>query len=92
MAWGIPVVATSVAAEGMGLQHERDLLIADSAPDFARAIARLYRDETLWNRLSAAGRENIQRHFSRDAAKRTLNDLIGEAVSARNTPVQTSKK
>jgi O-antigen biosynthesis protein len=57
MAAGLPVVATSVAAEGMELQHGVDVLIADSVEDFAAAVVKVCTDEDLHARLS----ENSQR-------------------------------
>jgi O-antigen biosynthesis protein len=44
LAHGLPVVATRVAAEGMHLVDGESVLIADDAPAFAEAIARLDRD------------------------------------------------
>lgn len=76
MAHGQPVVATTMAAEGMNLQHEVDVLIADDANAFAEAVVRLYRDEVLWERLAANGLANIEQHFSTDTAKLTLKNLL----------------
>ncbi|WP_288126488.1 glycosyltransferase family 4 protein, partial [Thiomonas sp.] len=55
MAHGLPVVATSVAAEAMHLQDGRDVLLADDAESFAAAIVRVYADAELWGALSAGG-------------------------------------
>ena len=65
---GIPVVATSCAVEGMHLEFGREVLVSDDALGFAEAIARAYNDEALWNTLSAAGINNVLRHFSMEAA------------------------
>lgn len=81
MAWGIPVVATPMAAEGMELvEGEQILVVAENAQDFANAIARLYFDEALWNRLSAGGRENVERNFSRTIARDVLAELLSPAT------------
>jgi glycosyltransferase involved in cell wall biosynthesis len=77
MACGLPVVATSVAAEGMNLQGGEDLLIADSPQAFADAVLRLYNDESLWDHLVAGGKRSVQANFSRTRAKRTLAALVG---------------
>lgn len=77
MACGLPVVATSVAAEGMDLQNGVELLVADAPQDFADAIVRLYEDEALWNSLVEGGHENVRRYFSREIAKKTLAGLLG---------------
>jgi len=42
-----PVIATSKGAEGLEVQHEKHLLIADSAQAFAHEATRLLNDEDL---------------------------------------------
>jgi len=77
MAHGQPVVATTVAAEGMYLQHETDVLVADDAETFAREVIRLYTDEALWTRLADGGLANIATHFSFAAATQALRRVLG---------------
>jgi GT2 family glycosyltransferase len=60
LSYGLPVVATTVAAEGFGLEDARDVLIADTASDFARAIVRLYGDAALWGSMSQASLRAIR--------------------------------
>jgi glycosyltransferase involved in cell wall biosynthesis len=77
MAHGQPVVATTVAAEGMYLKHEVDVLVADDAEAFAREVIRLYTDEALWTRLADGGLANIATHFSFAAATQALRRVLG---------------
>jgi glycosyltransferase involved in cell wall biosynthesis len=72
MSYGLPVVATAVAVEGMHLQSGSDVLVADSAVDFAAAIRRAYHDAELWQNLSDRGLANVREHFSFDAARAAL--------------------
>ena len=60
-----------------------DVLVAESAADFADAIVRLYGDAALWEALAAGGRENIRRHFSRDVARDAIMQLIAVADAHR---------
>ncbi len=76
MSYGLPVVATSSAIEGMQLHHGIDVLVADDATGFAEAIVRVCRDDALWHRLSAGGIENVQSHFSRAVARTALLPLL----------------
>jgi len=76
MAWGLPVVATACAAEGMYLEHGEDVLVADGTEEFARAVVQAYNDEALWNKLSDGGLANVEEHFSFDAARRAINELM----------------
>jgi len=76
MSRGQPVVATPMAVEGLYARDGEDVLIADSAREFAAAVVRLYRDEALWNRLSEAGQENVRRHFSLEHARERLSNIL----------------
>ena len=76
MSYGLPVVATTMAVEGMHVRCDEDVLVADEAAGFAAAVIRLYRDETLWNTLSAHGFANVERHFSFAAARAAVQRLL----------------
>ena len=82
LAHGLPVVATRVAAEGMHLVDGESVLIADDAPAFAEAIARLDRDPLLWQRLSDGGIRVMETHFGFAAAEQALRVALDLQVSA----------
>ncbi len=84
MAVGLPVVATSLAAEGMSLTDGENILVADGAEAFASAIARLYEDGVLWNKLSKAGLEFADQAWGEEAAWGILaNILSGLGLNAQ---------
>lgn len=72
MSHGVPVVATTLAVEGMQLKEGHDVLIADDAPAFADALVLLQQDASTWQRLSEGGLENVRSHFSCESALQTL--------------------
>lgn len=80
MARGIPVVSTSVGAEGLDVQHGEHLMIADTPQDFVQAIARLLDQPQLRLDIMQAARQRVLtcydwrqfRHSLLDAY-RTLN-------------------
>ena len=76
MSFGVPVVATTIAAEGMHLTADENVLVADTPAEFAKHIARLYRDEALWKKLSKNGQQNVRDYFSFHAAERDLRALL----------------
>lgn len=78
MCYGVPVVSTSTGAEGMHLEHEENILVADDPVNFATEIIRLHRDESLWKKLSRNGYKNIEEHFSFAAATHALSSLFAE--------------
>ncbi len=73
---GVPVVATSIAIEGMDLENSVEVLVADGPAAFARAIADLYGDERLWTKLVRGGSAKIERYSSFAAAERQLMDSL----------------
>lgn len=91
MSYGLPVVTTSIGAEGMLLSDGENALVADEPAAFADAVVRLATDEQLWTRVSAAGLEHVERHFSERAALKRLTGVFdvaraGVAVSSEPVP------
>jgi GT2 family glycosyltransferase/glycosyltransferase involved in cell wall biosynthesis len=78
MAFGVPVVATSVAVEGTKLNDREEILVADAPEDFARAVIELYESEDLWNRLSKNGIRKTRALYSAKAARKKLQTLFSE--------------
>ena len=76
MAFGVPVVATSLAVDGTGLRDREDILVADQPDDFARAILELYQSEQLWNIISENGVKKTRALYSTDAAREKLQCLL----------------
>jgi glycosyltransferase involved in cell wall biosynthesis len=79
MAFGVPVVATSLAVEGTGLRDREEILVADQPEDFARAVIELYESEQLWNRISENGLKKTHALYSTDAARTKLEFLFSDA-------------
>jgi GT2 family glycosyltransferase/glycosyltransferase involved in cell wall biosynthesis len=78
---GVPVVATSLAAEGMHLTHGEDVLLGESSEELADQLVTLLGDEKLWTALSTAGKDAVNRQFGPAVAARTLTDLLERARS-----------
>jgi len=83
MSRGQPVVATPMAVEGMFAKPGRDVLVAESAEDFAASVIRLYQDEALWNQVSVSGLENVRQYFSVETARLGLHELIKSLESGK---------
>ncbi len=71
-AMGVPVVSTSVGCEGLGVRDGRHLLVADTAEDFARAIARLGSSPALGRELTDHALRHVRENFSWAAIGRCL--------------------
>jgi glycosyltransferase involved in cell wall biosynthesis len=61
--WGLPIVSTSIGAEGIEYIDGENILIADSRVDFAEAIVRVLRDPEMGRRLRVNGRQWVESHY-----------------------------
>jgi len=72
MSYGVPVVATNTAVEGMGVVNGTDCLVASDAAQFASAVVSLHNSCELWDNLAKGGAQNILRNFSPSLAWQRL--------------------
>jgi GT2 family glycosyltransferase len=86
MAFGVPVVATSVAVEGSGLCDREEILVADEPESFAQAMIELYESEQLWMQLSENGIRKTRELYSVEAAREKLSLLFSEEHFNRFEP------
>lgn len=67
MAAARPVVTTRAMVSGLGFRNGREVLVADSTPDMAHAIAALLSDQEFASRIAASARQTFEREFSTEA-------------------------
>ena len=74
-AWaaGVPVVSTTLGAEGLDARDGESLLLADSGPAFAEAVSRLLACKELRERVGAAGRLLLEKEFTWETAWKKLD-------------------
>jgi glycosyltransferase involved in cell wall biosynthesis len=82
MSLGLPVVTTSIGAEGMRIESGVHALVADDPEAFAEAVARVHEDPGLWARLAAGGTDLIERNFSAEAAGTEIDRILAVARDA----------
>lgn len=76
MTHGLPVVTTSIGAEGIGLVHGETALVADNPSEFASQVIRLYEDEALWHKLSANSLSYVHERYGREAVSKRLRAAL----------------
>jgi glycosyltransferase involved in cell wall biosynthesis len=74
-AWGIPVVSTSVGAEGLDVTDGTTILLADDPSGFADAIVRLLTEPATARGIGAAGRQLFHDRYAPDVFTRTVRDI-----------------
>jgi polysaccharide biosynthesis protein PslH len=80
----VPVVSTSLGAEGLDVEDGVHLLLADDAEQFAASTVRLLRDAQLRVRLTQAAEEHYLARFDGRLADLEVRRLV-ESLAAVNT-------
>jgi glycosyltransferase involved in cell wall biosynthesis len=73
-AWaaGLPVVSTTLGAEGLPVRDGEDILLADGSELFAAGVLRLLACSSIRERLGKAGRLLLEKEFTWDRAWKSL--------------------
>ncbi len=62
--WALPVISTSVGADGIEAVHEENLLIANDEKSFSECLIRVLRDSQLSRRLADKGRSTVESFYN----------------------------
>lgn len=76
LAYGVPVVCSAVAIEGMKEEIGRCVAIADDPADFACAVTKIYNDPSLWKRLSYGGRVEVLKTYSHERVRGEIDKFM----------------
>jgi polysaccharide biosynthesis protein PslH len=77
LAFGVPLVTTTVGLEGIDAQHGKQVLVADTAEEFAENVIVLLKDGDLQARLSRNGRHLVEDHYDWKVALKSMNKIYG---------------
>jgi hypothetical protein len=89
MAMRVPVVASREAFSGITAVADRDLLVADDAEGFSRAVVSLLSDPATRERYAAAGRACVQQNHDWSQLLGRLEQLVVGGTRPINAPVET---
>ena len=81
LAMGRPVVATTLAAEGLETVEGTHLLTANRAADFAGQVVRLLENGAERRRLGQTGREFVERHHDWSTVVSRLEEVYEELLT-----------
>lgn len=74
MALGVPVVSTTVGAQGLDVTHTQELMLADQPEEFAQAIAQLLSNPALAQQTATQALIYVEQHHN---LKRNTAEVLG---------------
>jgi glycosyltransferase involved in cell wall biosynthesis len=75
---GLPIVTTTIGAEGMFLINNESCIQADDTQAFGRGVIKLYQDEVLWNKVRKNAKNVLDSHFSTKLAVKKFKTILEE--------------
>ena len=72
----VPIVSTTLGAEGIPVTDKRDILLADTPADFAEAVVNLLKDRRLAGQLAHNCQELVRQHYSVDYLAREAVSIL----------------
>lgn len=82
---GIPIVTTSIGAEGIGIEHGTHAFISDEPKDFAEKVIQLYQEEQLWEKFSFNGKKLIASQYSSELMRKRLQFIFNNTKRSLKT-------
>ncbi len=87
---GVPVVTTQVGRQGMELQHDVDVLVADDPKSFACEVTRLLHDLQLCERLREAAFAKLKDTLGVKRAEERLENMLARLADSSATRKATA--
>lgn len=96
-AWSMEkaVVATTMSCDGIEISDGKDIVVADSAQDFAASVVKLIKDGDFRTRIGTNARRKVIERYSWEAQaacfEQIYNRLVPEVARTTRTPLDSSK-
>ena len=87
MALGTPVISTSKGAEGLDVESDHHILIAETPGDFANQTVRLLSDQELRNKLALNAAQLVQEKYNWSKIGQYLNNELKKLSSSKHREV-----
>ncbi len=88
MACGVPVITTNIGAQGLGLTHCENVLIADSAEEFAAAVSLCLGDAALAEKIGLSGQQHIEAICGSKSVAAAVSAMIS-SIDIQNERIST---
>jgi len=80
--WALPMVSTTIGAEGIHIRDGENILIGDTPQAFGAAVQRAYTDATLNQRLRQNGRQWVEQYYDWHTVYQAWDNVYAGLLSA----------
>jgi glycosyltransferase involved in cell wall biosynthesis len=87
---GLPVISTSIGAEGMGLKNKENVIIEDKVQAFAEKLVSTYKNKRLWGKLSKNGLAFAEKNWGANKGYDNLSYILKDLdfpIEAKSYPL-----
>lgn len=84
MATSTPIIATSLAVEGIEIKHNIHALVADNPQDLAKQTVKLLSDKKLQKRLASNSKQLVTKQFNWQAISNDLDRVYSEVGATQS--------
>lgn len=91
MAMGLPCVTTSIANDSLQAMAGTEILVGNTAQEFATHLINLLRNRELCSDLAANGSVFVHKNYSWETAGEKLEEVLREVVMSGSSKVATEK-
>lgn len=83
LSFGLPVVTTSIGAEGFDFENEKDAFVSDNPEVFASYVLALQNDKDLWEKVSLMAYNYAKSNLGSFAFRKKLQRIIEKAMGMK---------
>lgn len=73
---GVPVVATTLAGEGMSLDEQSGVILVDDPEEMAHEIIQIHQDDSRWTLLSQDGKRFVNKQWGAKVSRDKLTQIL----------------
>ena len=92
MSGGLPVVTTSIGAQGMGLVHRHNAMICDSPAEFADSVVELIRNRKLYEEIRRNALEHIVNRNGTAAVRKRVGEMMEQLENIKPKRIRFLEK
>ena len=90
-AHGVPVVSTSIGAQGFNVKNGDEMFVADNPEKFAEAVLKLLNDSKLQKKMGIAGQQLNEKLCSPDVVEQNIDEMFNLCQKLQKQPRSKSR-